>query len=69
MSKLPVQLQLAIAFITINLVLLILNQPLLLIDGLVSLEIKLNIIKLIGVIGALSLASVLISNSGNSKTA
>jgi hypothetical protein len=70
MSKLNIQTQILIAFVVVNLVLLVVGQPLLLINELIDEQVKITLLRVISTVGILSLATIYLSNnSNNSKSA
>jgi hypothetical protein len=68
MSKLPIYIQLILAFASLNIVLMVLGQPLLLINEMIDAETKLTITRTVAVVGMLSLATFYISSNSNSKS-
>ena len=62
MSKLPIYTQVILAFIALNIILIVLGQPLILINDVVDPELRMNVTRVVATIGIFSLAAFYISN-------
>lgn len=63
MSKLPIQMQLSLAFLALNIVLLILDQPLIMMDGFLDATAKITVLRVVSAVGMLSLVSFLLTSN------
>lgn len=68
MSKLPIYIQLILGFASLNVVLIVLGQPLLLINDLIDPETRIVITQTVAVVGMLSLATYYVSLNSNNKS-
>lgn len=63
MSKLPIQIQILLGFIALNLILLVVGQPLILIESFIDEQTKLTILRIVATIGMLSLVTVFLNKN------